>query len=147
MPARRDLPQSLAALADHHAVRISDEGWEDQVLRLIRELEQVVERASPTRSYEDPPWSTPHKATPRQPTSDRSSSWRPPTVAPRPEPSPRSAFPSGPVVVAIAVVLVGGLGFAAVKMLSGSTAGVEPSSRPPGPTVADGSPDAAGTGV
>ena len=146
MPARRDLPQSLAALADHHAVRMSDEGWEDQVPRLIRELEQVVERASPTPSYEDPPWATPHEATPRQPSSHQSSSWRPPTVTPRPEPSPRSAFPSGPVVVAIAVVLVAGLGFAALKMFSRSTVGVEPASRPPGATVAEGSPDAAVTG-
>lgn len=146
MPARRDLPQSLAALADHHAVRMSDEGWEDQVPRLIRELEQVVDRASPTPSYEDPPPSIAHRATPRQPISDQSPSWRPPTVAPRPEPSPRSPVPSGPVVVAIAVLLVGGLGFAAAKMLPRSTAGVEPSSPPPGARVGDGSPDAGVTG-
>lgn len=143
MPDRRDLPQSLAALADHHALRMSDDGWEDQVPRLIRELEQVVERASPTPSYGDPSWSTSHKATPWQPTSHQSSSWRPTTVAPRPESPPRSAFPSGPVVVAIAVVLVAGLGFAAVKMFSRFTVGVEPPSRPPEATVADGSADTA----
>ena len=42
MPAAADLPQPLAALAACNAVRFSDEGWDDQVARLIRAVERVV---------------------------------------------------------------------------------------------------------
>ncbi len=43
MPAAADLPGSLAALAECNAVRITDEGWDDQVGRLIRTIEELVE--------------------------------------------------------------------------------------------------------
>ncbi|MGH9280483.1 MAG: TIR domain-containing protein, partial [Acidimicrobiales bacterium] len=42
MPDRETLPDRLAPLADHQALRLSDEGWDDQVVRLIRRLESVV---------------------------------------------------------------------------------------------------------
>ena len=48
MPDREDLPEELAALAEHNALRISDEGWDDQVARLIRALEPVMQRVPPT---------------------------------------------------------------------------------------------------
>ena len=42
MPAAADLPEPLAALAACNEVRFSDEGWDDQVARLIRAVERVV---------------------------------------------------------------------------------------------------------
>jgi hypothetical protein len=44
MPAAADLPEPLAALAECNAVRITDESWDDQVARLTRALEKVVQR-------------------------------------------------------------------------------------------------------
>ena len=44
MPAVSELPKALASLAERNAVRLSDEGWDDQVGRLIKALEKVVHR-------------------------------------------------------------------------------------------------------
>jgi hypothetical protein len=44
MPAAVDLPRPLASLAECNAVRLSDENWDDQVARLTRALEKVVQR-------------------------------------------------------------------------------------------------------
>ncbi|WP_319455743.1 MULTISPECIES: TIR domain-containing protein [unclassified Mycobacterium] len=44
MPVAAELPQPLAALTERNAMRLSDEGWDDQVARLIRELETRVRR-------------------------------------------------------------------------------------------------------
>jgi predicted ATPase len=47
MPARDELPDDLADLADRNALRLSDELWDDQLARLIRALEPIVARAAP----------------------------------------------------------------------------------------------------
>jgi hypothetical protein len=44
MPAAADLPNPLARLAECNAVRITDETWGDQMARVIRALEKVIER-------------------------------------------------------------------------------------------------------
>ena len=43
MPAAADLPTPLAALAECNALRITDESWDDQLARLTRALEKVVQ--------------------------------------------------------------------------------------------------------
>ena len=45
MPAATSLPADLAPLAECNAVRITDEGWDDQMVRLIRALDAVVNDA------------------------------------------------------------------------------------------------------
>ena len=42
MPDEGDLPPSLLSLLRHQAVRLADDGWEDDVRRLVRRLEQLV---------------------------------------------------------------------------------------------------------
>src|SRR6478736_6474438 len=42
MPRREHLPRDLAALAECNALRITDEGYEHEVERLTRTLDQVV---------------------------------------------------------------------------------------------------------
>jgi hypothetical protein len=44
VPAAAELPKPLASLAECNAVRISDENWDDQVARLTRALDKVVQR-------------------------------------------------------------------------------------------------------
>jgi hypothetical protein len=53
MPNAADLPEALAPLAECNAVRVTDEGWDDQVARLIKALETVVKR--PEASPSPPP--------------------------------------------------------------------------------------------
>ncbi|MFN2503803.1 MAG: toll/interleukin-1 receptor domain-containing protein [Acidimicrobiales bacterium] len=47
MPDAADLPEDLAPLAERNAVRISDGGWKDEVVHLIRALEKVVKDTKP----------------------------------------------------------------------------------------------------
>ena len=42
MPSRAELPEPVAELADRNAHRLSDEGWNEGVERLVRSLETVV---------------------------------------------------------------------------------------------------------
>lgn len=43
MPSRAELPAPLAGLADRHAHRLADEGWDDDLRRLVEALEKVVQ--------------------------------------------------------------------------------------------------------
>ncbi len=149
MPGHDDLPEPLAALAEHHAVRVSDEGWDDQVARLIRSLEPVVQDVSPAPRHEPPRREPPHQpsAWQPQPFVQQSPPWQPRPAGPPPQPSSsRSAFPTGLVVAAAVLVVVAALGFAAIKAFSGSvenldfgpgnpTVVLSPSSGPPGASV------------
>ena len=81
MPGTADLPRPLAALTECNAVRITDESWDDQLARLIRALEQVVQRrqAAPR---------PPSVAAPRsQPQPWQPEGWQPQAT----KPPPRSA--------------------------------------------------------
>ena len=44
MPEAEDLPKPLAGLAECNAARITDESWDDQVVRLTTALDKVVQR-------------------------------------------------------------------------------------------------------
>ncbi len=125
MPGAADLPGDLAALAECNAVRITDEGWEDQSARLIRALEPVVRRQTPPAPHPGP--------------------WQQPPGPTRSTKS-RSALPIGITVAVIAAVLLG-VGFVAWKVISGvsdnfgdfgpgnPTVVLSPSEGPPGTEV------------
>ena len=54
MPSREQLPGSIAALADRHAVRLDDEGWQDDLARLAAVLARWV--PVPARKSTLPRW-------------------------------------------------------------------------------------------
>jgi hypothetical protein len=92
-------------------VRLTDDGWDDQVARLITALEAVVQPAGAgaraASPEPEPRWYVP-SATP---------TYRPP---PAPPPKRRWRFPVGPavaIVLVVAVIVV--LGVVAVKVFSG----------------------------
>ena len=47
MPASGELPEPLVALAQRHAITIGDTGWDGDVERLVRRLEEVVDTIPP----------------------------------------------------------------------------------------------------
>ncbi len=132
MPGAADLPRDLAALAECNAVRITDDGWEDQAARLIRALEPVVRRRTAA------PLVTPHQPHPGP--------WGQPPGTGRPtRPTrSRSALPVGITVAVIAAVVILGVGFVAWKVISdifqdfgpgNPTVVLSPSEGPPGTEV------------
>ncbi|MGH9281228.1 MAG: TIR domain-containing protein [Acidimicrobiales bacterium] len=135
VPSADDLPPPLAGLADCQAVHLNDEGWDDQVARLIRALEAVVEPATLERPVAPPP-------PPAQPPR----SWKPAPPRPVPPsipPRSRSRFPVGILVAVLVVIgLLTALGIVAVKVISGVDFGpgnpavtISPDSGPPGTQV------------
>lgn len=137
MPAADELPEALAGLAECNAVRLSDDGWSDQVARLIRALDPVVEVERKTPPAPSPASSSPPPAPPPPPApSSPPRPWTPAWsgggyagqapwaggTAPRPAPAGADArsFPTGAAVaVVIGVAALAALGFAAVKLVSG----------------------------
>ena len=47
MPASGELPEPLVALAQRHAITMGDTGWDGDVERLVRRLEEVVDTIPP----------------------------------------------------------------------------------------------------
>ncbi|MCA1691397.1 MAG: toll/interleukin-1 receptor domain-containing protein, partial [Actinobacteria bacterium] len=86
MPDAADLPEDLAPLAERNAVRISDGGWKDEVVHLIRALEKVVKDTKPAPPRVDAP-----SAPPTQPASPQS--YRPPPQPYQPSPGPGGPAP------------------------------------------------------
>jgi hypothetical protein len=55
MPRREQLPPDLAPLADINAIRLTEEGYDHEVGRLIRTLEPVVNRGRGPAPFRPPP--------------------------------------------------------------------------------------------
>ena len=122
MPRREQLPSDLAALAECNALRITDEGYDHEVARLIGGLERVVSggRAVPSPAAFPPP-----------PTKRTS----------------KSTMPMVLIAVAVVVALLVGLGFIVKNVVSGvsdtidgfgpgnPTVVLSPSEGPPGTVV------------
>src|SRR5215213_4426347 len=47
VPKARELPATLSALHERHAIDVRDEHWDDDVTRLVRRLEEVVDTIPP----------------------------------------------------------------------------------------------------
>ncbi|HEX2052107.1 MAG TPA: toll/interleukin-1 receptor domain-containing protein [Actinomycetota bacterium] len=144
MPEPEDLPGALAPLSQHQAVKLSDEGWEAQIPRLIRALETVVEPATvQSRRVEG-----------RKPEIElpRDLYQQPAPGIPRGQPAPhtqpaRSRTGTGGLAVGgviLALLLVAALAFGASRVLGdlfrnfgpgNPTVTIDPTSGPPGTTV------------
>ena len=116
MPRSEDLPEPLVALSECNALRLADEGWDDQVARLITALERVV-RTEPGHVPRPAAWGPARPARPFSPGSDA------PDAGPSPTPSRQRwwAVPVGcGVAVVAALLLVAGLASAGVQVISGA---------------------------
>ena len=47
IPGAQELPPTLSALHERHAIGVRDEHWDDDVTRLVRRLEEVVDTVPP----------------------------------------------------------------------------------------------------
>lgn len=105
MPSRSELPAPLRGLADCQALRVTNDGWDDQVARLIKALEKVVA----TERY-----GSQARTHPQQPPA----AWRstaPPPPSPPPPAGRGGGLAVGLVVGLVVLVVLAGLAYGVVK--------------------------------
>ena len=168
MPAPGDLPETLVGLTECHALHLTGENWDDQVARLIKALETVVEAPQhddrrpepvpPRRDQRDrpqerepepepdrpwqPAWQASSQPAAWQPRSEPGA-WRPsPATSPAAAPaSSRSGVSLGIAGGVVVLVLVAILGFVLVDAISGKQPSTGPGSTPSSrPTPDDAGP-------
>lgn len=134
MPDRDELPAPLGPLAQLQAVRLSDEGWEHQIPRLVRELEKVVQPG------------TAQMPRARQPADSDENERQGAVPTWRPPPSTPAKTRSVGLIVGglVALLVLAALLFGASRFLGdlfrnfgpgNPSVSVEPASGPPGTTV------------